>query len=249
MDALLEQTFQAEQRHFWFRGFKRFVGPLLVRATQGLTQARLLDAGCGTGANLVFLRDHGTPFGLELFWRGLQFAHASGLRRLAQGSVTSLPFADASVDVVLSFDVLYCLHEPDAAAAIAEMHRVLKPGGAVIVNVAALAMLTGDHSMLGGEVHRYTRGELRDQLERAGFRVDRITYTNAFLFPLTASVRAAQRMRGLKKGDQHRGDFYVPPAPINALLAGALMIESALVAAGVNMPFGSSVLCLARKDL
>ena len=247
MDTLLEQTFLAEQRHFWFRGFKRFVGPLLAQATRGVTHARLLDAGCGTGANLTFLSEYGTPFGLELFWTGLRFGHERGVRRLTQGSVMRLPFATASVDVVLSFDVLYCLHESDEAAAISEMHRVLKPGGAVIVNVAALAMLKGDHSMLGGEVHRYTRRELRDKLERAGFRVTRVTYTNAFLFPVIATVRAVQRMRGLKTGDQNRGDFYLPPAPVNALLSGVLTMESALVAAGLNMPFGSSVLCLARK--
>ena len=248
MDALLEQTFQAEQRHFWFRGFKRFVRPLLDQATRGLTHARLLDAGCGTGANLAFLRAYGTPFGLELFWRGLRFGHERGVPRLTQGSVTDLPFAASSMDVVVSFDVLYCLHKPAEEAAISEMYRVLRPGGAAIVNVAALPSLKGDHSILGGEVHRYTRRELRDALERAGFRVTRITYTNAFLFPIIATVRAAQRLRGLKSGDQNPGDFYLPPAPVNALLSGALAVESALVRAGVNMPFGSSVLCLARKD-
>ncbi|HKY20996.1 MAG TPA: class I SAM-dependent methyltransferase [Vicinamibacterales bacterium] len=247
MDALLEQTFHAEQRHFWFRGFKRFVAPLLTHATEGLVRPRLLDAGCGTGANLAFLRQYGTPFGLELHWRGLRFGRESGLTRLAQGTVSALPFASSSLDVVLSFDVLYCLHQPDEQAAIAEMYRVLRPGGALIVNVAAMKMLRGDHSILGGEVHRYTRRELRSRLELAGFLVTRITYTNAFLFPITVVVRVAQRLRGLKTGDQNQGDFHVPPAPVNALLSGALAVESTLVAAGINMPFGSSLLCLARK--
>ena len=75
----------------------------------------------------------------------------------------------------------------------------------------------------------------------------RITYTNAFLFPLTAAVRFAQRLRGLKKDDQHEGDFHVPPVPINAFLAGVLAVESAVVGAGIDMPAGSSLLCLARK--
>ena len=119
--------------------------------------------GCGTGANLTFLRQYGTPFGLELHWRGLQFGHERGLPRLTQGSVTALPFATASMDVVVSFDVLYCLQAPAEEAAIAEMYRVLRPGGALIVNVAAMQMLKGDHSVLGGEVRRYTRSELRRQ--------------------------------------------------------------------------------------
>ncbi|MSO56382.1 MAG: class I SAM-dependent methyltransferase [Acidobacteria bacterium] len=245
VDVLLERTFQAEQHHFWYRGFKGFVAPLLAQATAGLSRPRLLDAGSGTGANLALARQYGTAFGLELQWRGLQFGR--GIPRLTQGSVTSLPFASSSLDVVLSFDVLYCFHPPDERAAIAEMYRVLRPGGAVIVNVAAMAMLKGDHSILGGEVRRYTRCELRSSLEQAGFRVSRITYTNAFLFPIMATVRIGQRLRGLKTGEQNPGDFYVPPAPVNALFSGALAVESALVAAGINMPVGSSLLCLARK--
>ena len=247
MDALLERTFQAEQQHFWFRGFKRFVAPLLVRATSGIPHPRLLDAGCGTGANLIFLGRYGTPFGLELHWRGLQFARNRGLPRLTQGSVTALPFVTSSVDVVLSFDVLYCLETAAERTAIAEMVRVLRPGGMLIINVAAMKMLSGDHSVLGGEVRRYSRNELREKLERAGCIVTRITYTNAFLFPITATVRALQRLRGVKTDKDNPGDFHVPPMAVNALLSGALAIEAKLVAGGLNMPFGSSLLCLARK--
>lgn len=247
MDALLERTFEAEQRHFWFRGFKRFVAPLIEEATSGRSDPRLLDAGCGTGANLAFLQQYGIPFGLELFSRGIQFGHARGLPRLMQGSVTHLPLADATIDVVLSFDVLYCLEAPAEQAAIREMFRVLRPGGSVVINVAALDLLKGDHSTLGGEVRRYTKRELRDKLERAGFQVARLTYTNASLFPITAAVRALQRLRGVKAGGENTGDFYLPPAPINALFSGVLALESKIVKAGINMPVGSSLLCLAKK--
>jgi hypothetical protein len=127
------------------------------------------------------------------------------------------------------------------------MFRVVRPGGAVIVNVAALEMLKGDHSAFGGEVRRYTTRELREKLEHAGFRVERITYTNASLFPITATIRALQRLRGVKSAEETEGDFYVPPAPVNALFAAALSLESKVIDLGINMPVGSSVLCLARK--
>jgi SAM-dependent methyltransferase len=247
MDALLERTFEAEQRHFWFRGFRRFVTPLIEEATAGRPNLRLLDAGSGTGANLLFLQQYGTAFGLELFTRGIRFAHERGIARLIQGSVAYLPIADASLDVVLSFDVLYCLETPAEEAAIREMFRVLRPGGAVVMNVAALDMLRGDHSALGGEVRRYTKSDLRRKLERAGFTVKRITYTNAALFPITAAVRALQRLRGERADAGNKGDFYVPPAPINALFAGALALEAKIIEAGIDMPVGSSVLCLAKK--
>ncbi len=247
MDALLERTFEAEQRHFWFRGFKRFITPLIAEATAGRSHIKLLDAGSGTGANLPFLQQYGTAFGLELFQSGIRFAHERGIPRLIQGSVTHLPIADASLDVVLSFDVLYCLETPAEQAAFREMFRVLRPGGSVVINVAALDILRGDHSALGGEVRRYTKGDLRMKLEQAGFHVSRLTYTNASLFPITATVRALQRLRGVKAGADNKGDFYVPPAPINALFSGALALEATLIAARIDMPVGSSLLCLAKK--
>jgi ubiquinone/menaquinone biosynthesis C-methylase UbiE len=247
MDALLERTFHAEQRHFWFRGFRRFVIPLIERATRGLSSPRLLDAGCGTGGNLAMLDRFGSAYGLELTWSGLNFARQRGRPRLTQGSVTDLPYPDSSMDVVVSFDVLYCLADQAERAALAEMYRVLRPGGWTIVNVAALDMLKGAHSVLGGEVRRYTRADLQGKLERAGFKVTRITYTNASLFPIIATVRALQRLRGLKSAGEGSDDLRVPAWPVNALFTAMLAVESKLLSAGLNMPVGSSVLCLATK--
>jgi SAM-dependent methyltransferase len=244
---MLEETYRVEQHHFWYRGFRKFIEPLLVQATAGIAHPRIIDCGSGTGTNLTFLEKYGTPFGVELTWRGLQFGHARGITRLTQGSVAALPFAGASMDVAVSFDVLYCLEDAAEKDAISEMFRVLRPGGALIVNVAALDMLKGDHSVLVSEVRRYTRSRLRSKLQRAGFRIERMTYTNAALFPITAGVRALQRLRGIKADGGERGDFYVPPAPVNSLFSGALGLEARLIAAGIDMPVGSSLLCLARK--
>jgi SAM-dependent methyltransferase len=245
VDRLLEATAVAEQAHFWYRGFRRFVRPLLEQATHGILRPRLLDCGCGTGANLRILGEYGQAIGFDLTRRGLEFARQHGHEHLAQATVTAVPFRGDCFDVVTSFDVLYCLPDGAERAAIAEMHRVLKPGGALIVNVAALDMLRGDHSVLGGEVRRYTTGRLRTALERGGFRIVRATYTNASLFPVVAGVRIWQRLRGLR-ANPARGDFFVPPAPINAAFSGALAAE-ALALRWTNMPVGSSVLCLARK--
>ena len=116
-----------------------------------------------------------------------------GERGVARASVADLPFASDQFDLVTSFDVLYALDDTVERKALDEMYRVLRPGGQVLINVAALKMLTGNHSVLGGEVRRYSRQELRDHLERTGFAVRRITYTNFLLLPLVAlrPVRAA----------------------------------------------------------
>jgi ubiquinone/menaquinone biosynthesis C-methylase UbiE len=249
VDRLLDATRLAEERHFWFRGFRRFVAPLLAEAAAGRQNLSLLDCGCGTGANLAVLEPYGRAIGIDLTMRGLELGRRYGRRLLARATVTRLPFPDRLFDVVTSFDVIYSLTDEDEAAALAEMARVLVPGGALVLNVAAMPVLRGDHSVLALERRRYTRGLLRDRLVRAGLRVERLTHTNASLFPVMLAVRLAQRMRGLATHeDEATGEITVPPAPVNGALAALLAVEARLVR-HVQMPFGSSLLCLARKPL
>jgi SAM-dependent methyltransferase len=160
--------------------------------------------------------------------------------------VAAVPFPGAAFDIVTSFDVLYSLDDEVERAAMAEMMRLLKPGGYAIINVAAMRVLRGDHSVLSREVRRYDRADLRAKLEAAGFSIVRLTYTNASLFPPMAIARAIQRLRGLKAEGETQQEISVPPAPINALLTGVLWLEGMWLRA-FDLPFGSSLLCLARK--
>jgi ubiquinone/menaquinone biosynthesis C-methylase UbiE len=243
MDRLLDATARAERDHFWFRGFRRFVAPLLAQAAEGRSGLRILDCGCGTGNNLRMLRHFGRATGIDLTFSGLAYAHQHGECLVARASASSLPFSDESFDLVTSFDVIYAFDDEMAAAVLSEMHRVLAPGGYLLLNVAALPILRGNHSVLGGEVQRYTRRGLREHLERAGFGIRRLTYTNASILPIVAAVRFAQRIRGHHESDS---EMTVPRAPINLALSGVLAIEAAALRL-VNMPLGSSLLTLARK--
>jgi SAM-dependent methyltransferase len=244
VDRLLAATARAERDHFWFRGFRRFVTPLLDEAVAGRRNLSMLDCGCGTGHNLQLLRRAGDAFGIDLTLSGLQYAAARGERRVAQASAARLPFARESFDLVSSFDVIYSLPDDVERAAVAEMYRVLRAGGYLLINVAAMPFLHGSHSVLSAEIRRYTRPGLRRVLEKAGFTVQRITYTNFTTLPLTAGVRFAQRFTG---GHQESAaEITVPAAPVNALLTGLLSLE-ALALRMVDMPAGSSLLCLARK--
>jgi SAM-dependent methyltransferase len=246
VEHLLRATARAEARHFWFRGFRAFVTPLLRRAAAGVTHPRLLDCGCGTGANVELLDTFGRAYGFDLTETGLRIGRDAGRTRLARATVTAVPFPTASFDIVTSFDVLYSLEDGDETAAITEMYRLLKPGGCAIVNVAAMPVLRGDHSVLSREVRRYTRGDLRARIERAGFRVERLTYTNATLFPALAIARLLQRRRGLRNEGETESEITVPPAPINAMMTLVMHIE-ALWLRAFDAPFGSSLLCVARK--
>ena len=245
MDQLLEATARAEHEHFWFRGFRRFVAPLVTEAVRSRAGATLLDCGCGTGYNLAMLRKHGRATGIDLTWTGLVYARRRGERAVAQASATCLPFGHAAFDVVTSFDVLYALADDDEAAALREMFRVLKPGGHLVLNVAAMEMLRGNHSILGGEVRRYTRAKLASRLTATGFEIRRLSYTNASILPIVAGVRLLQRVGG--HGASQR-EITVPPRPVNAALGAVLALEAAALRL-TNMPFGSSLLALARKPV
>jgi SAM-dependent methyltransferase len=248
MDQLLRATARAEARHFWFRGFRRFITPLLFTATEGLSDVRLIDFGCGTGANLALLDRFGRSYGFDLTFVGLKIGREAGRTRLAQASVTDAPVPSNAFDVVTSFDVLYGLPDSIEKAAVREMFRAAKPGGYVIVNVAAMECLKGDHSVLGREVRRYSRSSPTRLLTDAGFVVERMTYTNASLFLPMVVVRGYQRWRGLPDEAEAESDITVPPAPVNALLTALIYLETLWVRR-FNNPFGSSLLCLARKPL
>ena len=249
MDDLLRATAQAEARHFWFRGFRAFVTPLLHQASAGRSRTgstRILDCGCGTGANLAFLNRFGRAYGFDISPIGVRIGRQSGRTLIARASVAAVPFPSATFDIVTSFDVLYSLDDGTERSAIAEMYRLLKPGGTVIVNVAAMESLRGDHSVLSHEIRRYSRADLRNRMEQAGFFVQRLTYTNATLFPALAIARSIQRRRGLRTEQDAVGEISVPPAPVNAIMTAVMHLE-ALWLRAFDAPFGSSLLCLARK--
>lgn len=248
MDAMLEATARAEDRHFWFRGLRRSAQVMLdaaVTAPGARPMHRIVDCGSGTGRNLDWLRAYGDPVGVELSPTGLSVARARG-RRVVRGTVASLPIASASVDLATSFDVLYCLPDEVERAALAEMVRVLKPGGLALINVAALDILQGSHSTLTRELRRYTPARLRGRLAAAGLKVQRLSYTNCSTFPLTLAVRVFDRWTG-RATQASDADLRVPSAPVNTTLNLALAAEAHLMRY-VNLPIGTSLLCLARKD-
>jgi SAM-dependent methyltransferase len=246
MQRMLEATARAEDAHFWFKGLRRNARFFIDTARRGRRLARIVDCGAGTGRNLDWLSDFGDAVGVELAPSGLAVGRRFE-RRLVGGSVAALPFADASVDLATSFDVLYCLNDETERRALREMWRILRPGGFIVVNVAALEILKGSHSTLTLEIRRYTPSMLRAKLQDTGFHVERLTFTNMTPFPVALTVRTLQRLAG-RATEASDADLRVPPTPINALFDVALAIEAAWLRL-TNLPVGTSLMAVGRKPV
>jgi SAM-dependent methyltransferase len=245
MDRLLSVTANVEDRHFWFTGLRRFAQTMLDAELARDRPLRVLDCGSGTGRNLEWLSRYGWAMGIELSPTGVAVAREHR-RRVVRGTVAALPVPDASFDLATSFDVIYSLDDATETAALREMHRVVKPGGSILINAAALDILSGSHSRLSAERRRYTAERLRAKVGAAGFTMRRLSYTNMTTLPLTFAVRMAQRAFG-RGDDAGETEMNVPPGPVNAVLSAALAAENALMRV-VPLPAGSSVMCVARRD-
>jgi SAM-dependent methyltransferase len=234
--------FHQEEGHWWYVGMRRIAEGLLERYFQpGPGRPEILDAGCGSGGTTVWLSRWGRVTALDLMPEAVELARQRGIKRLLQASVEQLPFADASFDLLTSFDVLYHLGVGDDDAALAEFARVLRPGGLALIRVAAHDWLRGAHDRATHTRHRYHRAELTAKLQRAGLAVERESYANCLLFPIAPLKRMIER-----HDPAGCADLWRPPAPINALLGGLLGLEAGPIARR-GLPLGLSVVAVARK--
>jgi SAM-dependent methyltransferase len=246
--------YEAEERQWWYAG-QRAIADRLLRseladerpgapgADASRLPLRVLDAGCGTGGNLAGLGTLGRAVGVDLSSEAIAFCHERGVA-VARGSILTLPFQDASFDLVTSFDVLYHAWVTDDRGAVAELARVLRPGGLLLVRVPALRILWGAHDVEVQSRHRYTRAEIGRLLEAAGLELRRASYCNALLFPLLLARRSLDRLLG-----REGSDVGFLPAPLEWTFRTALLVEAALIARGLSFPVGASVVALARKPV
>lgn len=237
-----QRLFSTDDQLWWFRARWQVLARTLRKAFRDPANPPLvLDAGCGTGANLLHLKQIARPVGLDLSPDALAFAKQRAAGRLVRGSVLVLPFRDHSFDAVMSNDVLYHQWVTDDVAAIKELARVLKPGGLLMVHVAAMELFRGSHDVVNLTRHRYTVPEMKQKLRGAGLQVERVTYRNTLLAPVLLARRAVHRSDG-----HSESDLAVPSAWLNNTLTAVLGVENAVLRL-CNMPFGSSVFAIARK--
>ncbi len=246
-----EVLFRLEAEHWWFVGMRAIAAALLNPYTAGLRGPSALDAGCGTGFNLAWLQGllpGSRVIGIDIAPEALARCRERDQEKLARASVVNLPFKDQSFDLVLSLDVLCQLESRAAEAqALAELARVLKREGLLLVRVPAFNWLYSSHDKELATYRRYRLGELKDLLKRAGFCIERATYANSLLFPLAAALRIAKRIGFAPGSDVRPLPRWLVPA--NRYLAALLRTEARLVRSGAGrFPFGLSAICLGRKS-
>lgn len=242
-EAFYPAYFEIEGRHWWFLGRRRIFLRLIEHEFPPAAGAiAVLDFGCGTGAFLEHLERFGTVSAVDADAAAVAFCHDRGrteVQHVPPGA--PLPFADATFDLVTALDVIE--HIDDDVAALAELRRVLRPGGRLLVAVPAYMFLWGKQDEVSHHRRRYTARTLRRALEQAGFALERTSYFNTLLFPPIAAVRLGRRL--LRRPGAAQSDFDLGPPALNRALGAAFGAEAEIVARR-GLPFGVSVLALAR---
>ena len=234
--------YRIEQEHWWHIGRRRIIASFIERICGEVKDrpARILDVGCGTGANLLLLSKYGDAEGVDISDDALAFCRKRGLQKVKKGAAEELPYSDSEFDLITALDVVE--HLDDDLAGLKEMRRVLRPGGRVFLFVPTFMFLWGIQDDVSNHRRRYRLPELRRVLERAGFEIERTTYANITFFLPILLVRKLMQLTGMKTESENNINI----SAMNSVLGWVLGAESTVLRY-MNLPFGVSGLCVARR--
>ncbi|AZO20607.1 MAG: methyltransferase domain-containing protein [Mesorhizobium sp.] len=231
-----------EDRHWWFCG-RRAIAEAVIRGLALPARAQILEIGAGTGGNIAMLEQFGAVTAVEMSDLARQIAREKTGRDFLAGHLPdNMPVEPASFDLVCLFDVLE--HVAEDEASLAAIRQMLKPGGRVVLTVPAHQWLWSTHDVGLHHMRRYSRNLLKTRIERAGYRIEKLSYTNAALFPVAAAARLADRLR---RSNTASGQV-MPPRPINAAMKALFSAESWILP-NSGLPFGVSLLAVFGKDM
>jgi SAM-dependent methyltransferase len=244
MDSVLErQIHEVEEWHWWYRGRRRIISSV-VRRLELPPGAEILDAGCGSGRNMVDLARYGPVTGLEIADASITWARNRGIGEIVKGSITEAPFPDDRFDFAVCLDVLE--HIDEELAALRELRRILRPGGRLLVTVPAYQSLWSEHDVINHHKRRYTRASLASVATAAGWVTAWTTYFNGTLLPAAAMHRRLSMLR--RSVDEPVSDLELTPRRLNGLLALPLTAEAWAIGHGWRLPAGLSLMAVLRKD-
>ncbi len=227
-----------EDHYWWFVSRRRLARSLTEK--YGTLEGRTLDLGCGTGAFLDELPNRQTSVGLDFSVHAVEFCRDRGLMQIVNADAQQTPFASNSFDAVISLDTIE--HVADDVSAVNEVTRTLRPGGTLVLNVPAYDWLWGPHDVALMHHRRYTKKQVRALLTGSGLKIEKLSYSVFFLFPLVVLIRVIEKRR---KGIPEVRLPKVPGA-VNRALVILQDIETRFLMA-LDLPWGSSVVAVARK--
>jgi len=232
--------------YWWLSGKYEILMDCIAHIVPRRNDLSILDAGCGPGNMLDRLSSRGTVTGSDYSLPALSFCRSRGYERITLSRLDTLALQSDAFDLVTAIDVLE--HIPDDAAGLREIHRVLRPGGIVVVTVPAFMLLWGDHDDIYGHYRRYRVSQVAALMATCGFEVQKLSYFQPLYFlPLLLFRRWKKLTRG--GGDrpiEQRDDFVSIPPWLNALLT-RLMVAEKYVLRRFTFPFGVTLVCIGRK--
>ena len=232
-----------EGKHWWFVGrraiLESFMEKIVSKITNPESQTRILDVGCGTGANLEMLAQFGESEGVDVSDDALEFCRTKGLK-VHKGLAEKLPFADESFDVVTALDVVE--HLDDDVTGLREMNRVLKSGGRTLIFVPAFMWLWGVQDDISNHRIRYTKAQIVERLKLAGFEIERATYANWTFFAPILAGRTLMKITGIKPESENN----VNVSALNGIF-GKIFSAERFWLKRANFPFGVSIVITAKK--
>jgi SAM-dependent methyltransferase len=236
-----DRIYDAEQRHWWYRGMRSISAALLGDRLQA--GGRVLDAGCGTGGFLRWVLDSG-PFraasGADIGSGAIELAR----RRVPEAdlhvaALRELPLEDASFDLVVTGDVLQHVPEDEVSTSLREVRRVLAPDGVLLLRTNGARRLRRERD----DWRAYDAATLRAELDAAGLSCERLTYANAIL---SAWAVATRRTPHAPTDERHGIPLEAPRGVRSAVGLGLLRAEARYLSRpGRRLPFGHTLFALA----
>ncbi len=234
---------RVEDSHWWYVGRRAILESFLERIIQNpkskIQNPRILDVGCGTGGNLEMLEKFGAAEGVDVSDDALEFCQSKGLT-VHKGLAEELPFADESFDVVTALDVVE--HLDDDVAGLKEMYRVTKRGGKTLIFVPAFMWLWGVQDDVSNHRIRYTKKQIVERLQKAGYEIERATYANITFFAPILGGRTIMKLTGIKPESENNVNI----SALNGVF-GKIFASEKLWLKNFNFPFGVSIVIVAKK--
>jgi SAM-dependent methyltransferase len=235
---------EVEGSHWWFVGRRAILESFLKTICSSFTihhsSLTILDVGCGTGANLEMLSQFGEAEGVDVSDDALEFCKRKGLT-VQKGLAETLPYADETFDLTTALDVVE--HLDDDIAGLKEMYRVTKKGGYSLIFVPAFMWLWGVQDDISNHRIRYTKKQIVERLQKAGYTIDRATYANWTFFAPILGGRTLMKLTGIKPESENNVNI----SALNGIF-GKLFSAERFWLRNFDFPFGVSIVVVAKKN-